>query len=398
MKRSKVLRLELMCCLVYFMAYVTRIDYAAALAEIVNDLGVTKQAASIAVTGSFITYGVGQIISGVLGDRIRPTRLIFAGMVCTSLINLMMGFLPSLTAMTAVWCFNGFFQALLWPPMVKLMVQNMTESEYIRASVNVSVASSLATIAVYMLVPLLIGLSGWRSVFGVAAAGGLIMAAVWICGTKGLKEEPAPRRAEQAGSGHGGLSQVAGLLIPVMAAVALQGILRDGITTWMPTYIFEVFDMGVSMSILTTAILPIFVIFSVKVAAKLGNRIGNDLKTSALLFGVGFIAAAAMIPLFSTSVVFCALMMAIITACMHGVNLMLISRLPVHFSKYGKVSTVSGLLNACTYVGAALSTYGFAALSDRFGWGFTIASWAVVAACGAVICTTLIRRWKAFAN
>ena len=156
--------------------------------------------------------------------------------------------------------------------------------------------------------------------------------------------------------------------------------------------------MGVSMSILTTAILPVFAILSVNVAAKLENRIGNELKTAAVLFGTGLVAAAAMIPMFSTSVIFCALMMAVITACMHGVNLMLISRLPVYFGRYGKVSTVSGMLNACTYVGAALSTYGFAALSDRFGWGFTIAGWAVVAAAGTLICSMLIKRWKKFAR
>ena len=237
MKRSKFSRLQLLCCLVYFMSYVTRIDYAAVLAEIVKDLGVTKQAASIAVTGSFITYGVGQIISGVLGDKIRPTRLIFVGLVCTSMINLMMGFLPSLTAMTAIWCFNGFFQALLWPPMVKLMAQNMDNDEYSRSCVNVSAAASVATIAVYMLAPLMIGIAGWRGVFTVAAIGGLGTAFVWLKGTKGLKEGAVVRTAGHAETVRGGLGSVMGLLIPVMAAIALQGILRDGITTWMPTYI-----------------------------------------------------------------------------------------------------------------------------------------------------------------
>ena len=91
-----------------------------------------------------------------------------------------------------------------------------------------------------------------------------------------------------------------------------------------------------------------------------------------------------------------ALMMAIITGAMHGVNLMLISRLPVHFRKYGKVSTISGVLNACTYVGSALSTYGFAHLSEAFGWYFIIISWAVIAGLGTAICAFCIRRWEKF--
>lgn len=398
MKRLKVSKLQLLCCLVYFISYVTRIDYAAVLAEIVNDLGVTKQAASIAVTGSFITYGVGQIISGVLGDRIKPTKLITVGLACTSLINLLMVFLPNLTLMTAFWCFNGFFQALMWPPLVKLMAQNMDSDEYARSVVTVSAAASVATIAVYMLAPAMISLSGWKGVFMVAASGGLVVALVWARNTRGLREENAPKRAAQAASAQGGLLSVAGLLAPIMVAIALQGILRDGITTWMPTYIFEVFDLGVSMSILTTAILPIFSIFSFTIASRLEKRIGNEVLTAGILFGAGFLAAAALYPLYSTNVVISALLMALITACMHGVNLMLISHLPVYFGRYGKVSTASGLLNACTYVGSALSTYGFAALSDRFGWGFTIGSWAVVAFCGTTICLMLKGKWKNFAK
>ena len=48
-------KLVLLCCLIYFSSYLTRNNYAAALTEIINDLQITKQAASVAVTGSFIT-------------------------------------------------------------------------------------------------------------------------------------------------------------------------------------------------------------------------------------------------------------------------------------------------------------------------------------------------------
>ena len=33
------------------------------------------------------------------------------------------------------------------------------------------------------------------------------------------------------------------LVIAIMVAIALQGMLRDGVTTWMPSYISEVFNM-----------------------------------------------------------------------------------------------------------------------------------------------------------
>lgn len=397
MKFKRIAGLELLCCIAYFMSYVTRLDYAASLTAIVNDLNITKQMASIAVTGSFITYAVGQVISGILGDSIKPRKLIALGLTGSSLINLSMVFLPNIWWMTGFWCFNGFFQALMWPPMVRLMAENMNSEEYSRAVVSVSAAASVATILIYIIVPATLEVAGWRLIFVLAAASGLAYTLVWLRFTRNVREDGVfPSAKQSASEPVYRLSSALPLLLPMMFAICMQGILRDGITTWMPTYIYEVFDLGVSMSILTTAILPIFSIISLKLAARINRAVGNEVKTSMLLFGASFAAAIIMIPLFSKSVMTCALLMAAITGSMHGVNLMLVGQLPAHFAKFGKVSTVSGILNACTYVGSSLSTYGFAALSEKFGWGFTIASWGVIAGIGLVICLALSGKWKRF--
>lgn len=388
-------KLQFLCCLVYFISYITRIDYGAALTEIVNDLQITKEVASIAVTGSFITYGLGQVISGILGDKFKARKLIIFGLVGTSLVNLSMAILQSITWMTAIWCFNGFFQALMWPPLVKIMANNMDADEYSKAVKNVSAASSIATIAIYLIVPAAIAISGWRLAFIFAAVSGMIIALIWAKQTTGINEG-LPKAKESAQNVSMKNSGIVFLLIPILIAIALQGILRDGITTWMPTYIFEVFDLGISMSIMSAAVLPIFSILSVNVATALDKKIGNPVKTAGVLFGIGFVCCALMIPLYEKSVIVCSLLMALITGCMHGVNLMLISRLPVYFSKFGKVSTISGILNAATYVGAATSTYGFAVLSENWGWGITIAIWAVVGVLGTAICFFCIKKWNRF--
>ena len=79
---------------------------------------------------------------------------------------------------------------------------------------------------------------------------------------------------------------------------------------------------------------------------------------------------------------------------MHGVNLMLICMLPPYFEKYGNISTISGVLNACTYVGSAASTYGIAVLSERVGWTQTIFLWFAVAVVGSTICLLCMKSWK----
>ncbi len=387
-------KLGFLCCLVYFVSYITRINYGAAIAEIVADMQITKEMASYAVTGSFITYGVGQIFSGILGDKFKPRHLIVVGLLGTAIVNLSVVFLQSIAAITVVWCFNGFFQALMWPPLVRIQSENMTEEQYAVSIRNVSAASSVATIAIYVIVPLAISISGWRIAFLFAAAAALVTILIWYKGTANIKEGSVALQKDNSQTSSLKGSGIILFLLPIMIAIVLQGTLRDGITTWMPSYISEVFNMGTSASILTGAVLPIFSIFSVSIATSLERKIGNPVKTGALLFGIGLFGCAVMIPLYKVSVFICIFLMALITACMHGVNIMLIGRIPAYFQKYGKVSTISGILNSCTYIGSAASTYGFAVLSDNFGWSITICCWAVLGLLGTLLCIICIKHWK----
>ena len=81
---------------------------------------------------------------------------------------------------------------------------------------------------------------------------------------------------------------------------------------------------------------------------------------------------------------------------MHGVNLMLITVVPKRFAATGRVATFTGIFNSGTYIGAAISTYGFAALADARGWNFTILMWSVIAALGVLSCLAVTRIWKKY--
>lgn len=75
---------------------------------------------------------------------------------------------------------------------------------------------------------------------------------------------------------------------------------------------------------------------------------------------------------------------------------MLISRVPGHFTRYGKVSSVSGILNSATYVGNSLFTYGFGAVAEAAGWMPVVAIWIGVCAAGAALMLCVRGRWARF--
>ncbi len=401
LSQKNVTMLIWLASLVYFVSYLTRINYSAVLLEIVKTQNITKSAASMALTASSVTYGAGQLISGFLGDKIKPKYIILTGILTASTMNFLIFITSSVYAMTAIWAINGFAQAMLWPPLVRILTDMLTTDNYKKASVNVSVASSVATIAIYLITPLFITFLNWRSLFFITSLCGYGMAFLWIKTINALEKKKEPYKPEniEFKTNESEKKKIPGniivFLVLVMLAIAMQGILRDGITTWMPTYISETFNLGSAISILTGIILPLFSIVCFKISSWLNRKvITNELTCAAVIFAAGAASALLLCMNSSFNAAISVALSAIITGAMHGVNLMLITMLPPYFAKYGKVSFVSGLLNSCTYVGSAISTYGVAVLSDKFGWGITTLSWGIVALAGTVLCAICIPKKK----
>ena len=393
-----------LCCLVYFMSYLTKMNYSACLAEIQDSLGLAKSIVSLPVTGSFLAYGIGQFFCGFLGDRFSPRKMIAAGLAATCVCNLLVGLFPDIRLIIPVWCLNGLFQSMLWPPLVRIMAETLDEKQYQKCCVQVSMASSVGTVFVYVFVPLCIRFASWRAAFLFPALAGSITAFAWFAGIGRLQVDgqntihavhvEAPNEFSVPLTAL--LLQAS--LLPAMLAIVLHGILRDGITTWMPVYISETFGLSNSVSILTAAVLSVFSILSIYLASALLERIGNEFTASALLFGAAAACSALLVFLYQHGPVPSVVLMTLTAGCMYGINLFLISRLPAHFSRFGKVATVSGILNASTYVGSSLSAWLFGMLSDLLGWIAVISVWIVFSLAGLLICLAFFRKWKKFAQ
>ena len=92
---------------VYMVSYITRINFGAVISEIERDTQWSRTVLSAVVTGSFIAYGAGQIISGIIGDRFSPKKLVLLGLMVTVTMNLLMPLCSTPYGMMAVWCING---------------------------------------------------------------------------------------------------------------------------------------------------------------------------------------------------------------------------------------------------------------------------------------------------
>ena len=149
-KDTTVKILAVLCPLIYFASYLTRKDYGVVLEAVISAEGITKTQAGFVETLALISYGGGQIISGILGDKFKPQNIILCGLSSTMLCNLLMPFCPNMITREIVWLINGFAQSMLWPPLVRIMAATMNKDEYNDVCSNVNVAGNLGTVLLYL--------------------------------------------------------------------------------------------------------------------------------------------------------------------------------------------------------------------------------------------------------
>lgn len=400
-EKKQISFLIFLCSIAYFVSYVTRVNLGAIMVEMTTCNFASSETLALALTISSITYGVGQIISGYLGDRFKPENIIFVGFIITAIINVLVGIINDSSYVIYLWAVNGFAQSLMWPPLVLIMATLLYKDDYKKACVKVSYGSSLGTIAVYLISPLIIKFLSFKFVFIFSGVLAVLMGLYWkynfIKRFKVIKESKDINIINNENKRFS--FPIIFMVLMIMICIIMQGSLRDGVTNWMPTYISNNFELGSELSILTGVILPIFTLISIKLTSILQRKvIKNEMLCSMTLFIVGCISAL-LINVFSKTNIFITLiLLALLVSSMHGINFLLIQILPAYFKKFGHVSLLSGILNASTYLGAAISTYGIALINNYYGWTITIYIWVLICLIGIVSCLIIFAKWNKFKN
>lgn len=399
-----------MCWLVYFAAQLGRMNYSVALTGIVDTGFLPKSTAGLIGTCFYFCYGSGQLLSGWLGDRVNCYLLLLIGLAGSALTNLWMSFADGLAPMMIAWGINGIVQSLLWTPLLKLFATALPSEQRTKACVNIATTTPLGALACYLLSNWALSRFGWHQVFFVSALPMLVCSLVFAAGAYILSKQPTARPAQapaaavsaagqpapSASYRLGPLLVMSGVLF-MMLPIAVQSVLKDGMTTWTPTMLTETFAVDPSFAVTLTMILPIPNLIGGYLGTWVNEKFfRNELKTASVFFAFSFACLAVMYFTAKLSIWCVVTALALVVMAMHAVNIMIITFVPVRFSKYGHTGMVSGVLNATAYLGGAVSTYGIGWFAEKIGWGGTMLLW--VGLCGLVtaMCALIIPRWARF--
>ncbi|MDE5996539.1 MAG: MFS transporter [Eubacterium sp.] len=391
--------------LIYASAYFGRTCYSAAIASIVSNGVYSKADIGIVGTVFFVCYGVGQIVNGILGDKINPFKMVLSGAFLSSLCCISIAFADSIFAMSVIWGANGIFQSMLWSPLLRIYSETINEKLRHKAVLHIALSLPVGTVCSYLVSTLIIQHSSFKYVF---MSGGIVIFVMFLAALisflsirKSIIKEKIAVVMPQENSipkktSLWSVVLLSGLLI-ILVPSFLHGMMRDGITNWVPTMITEVYGVSPSLSTFLTIALPIFNAFGAYAVTPLYKKLGeNEMKTAGVTAAVALVPMLLLMLIGRVPVIVVVLLLALTTASMYALNYLIISRVPVRFASYSCTSSISGILNSFAYIGCSVSVYGFGAVSQKMGWTAVIMIWIVSGVITSLFAFLSNKKWKKF--
>ncbi len=109
--------------LMYATYYMCRYNFRFATPGMVEEFGFSKAQITDILSAWAIAYGTGQLVNGLLSDRIGGKLAMAIGAVGTIVVNLVFGFgsfAGTFSTFALIWLLNGWFQSFGAPGMIKI--------------------------------------------------------------------------------------------------------------------------------------------------------------------------------------------------------------------------------------------------------------------------------------
>lgn len=324
-----------LCTLAYFASYFSRKTFSVVMVNMLDTDVLTKDVAGLIGTALFVFYGAGQLLSGYLGDKLQPKYLMFSGLMVSAVCNLLLPLMPNGYFMIPVWAINGFAQALLWPPIVRILSDNLSHEKYVTANLVVTCGAHVSTIVLYLYAPLCISIMSWKLVFFTSTVFCVVAGIIFILAMSLVLPKKAENKTSEVAEvvvKETDVTEKPSIIdifvkngvIPIFVCIIAMGFMRDGIESWLPTLYSDVFEQTSENSILVSVALPIFSIislFAVRAIHK-GKLFNNEVRGAGILFGLSILLCVPLCFLIninnSVCRILCLLLACIVCAFMHS--------------------------------------------------------------------------------
>lgn len=392
-KKSYAILLIFLAWLVYATSYLGKVNYSANITQIIDFYGITKTQAGAVPTFFFFSYGIGQVVNGLLCKKYNMKWMIFVSLFISASINLIIAVSTNFAIMKWLWMINGFALSILWPTLIRLLSEVLPQKNLNISSVIMGTTVASGTMVIYALSSLFAAFDKFKLSFYTAGIAVIAVAFVWlifynktVSGAKKEKEQEdtvkeIKKNISEPTTQSKKDRKLLFTTIYVLCFFAIGvNLIKDGLTTWVPSILKDEFGMSDSISILLTLFLPVLAMFGNVAALKTHKMIPDYVDHCVAVFAVIAVFIGVIIGSLSLEFVLCMLLgLVIVNFLASSLNSVVTGIFPLFMRGKLNSGLFAGVLNGFCYVGSAISSYGLGAIADHFGW--TSVFWVLMGFC-----------------
>lgn len=346
--------------------------------------GVSHADAGLVSTMFFFAYGAGQIINGILCRKYNARFIITFSLLVSAAINLAVFFLPSFFTLKYLWLLNGFSLSFLWAVLSTVLSRCLSDENLKKAVVIMSISTPAGTFLAYLLGALFTKVDFFNLSFLVGAAALFAIGVTWFFSygkltsgkTYGKSGEIADKNGEMATAevlhtdeNYSAEKRNAMITLVFLGVFAvINNLVKDGLSTWMPSVLKEKYELSESGSIALSLALPFLSVFGAFVATRVNDKTKNFVFTSVIFFAVSALLMPVIIWGDLGGFVLPLCVFALIALLMTAVNSVVTTMAPMYMRNFFFSGTLAGALNGCCYLGSTISSYGLGKIADDLSW------------------------------
>lgn len=367
--------LGVLCSVAYLAVYVARNVLGAVTPQMLEGGKFTTEYIGKASSLYFIMYAVGQLINGVVGDKVKARYMISFGLLLAGVCSVLFPILSEMkNAALAVYGITGFFLSMIYAPMTKVVSENTKPIHAVRCNIGYTFASFFGSPLAGVVAATMV----WQSVFVVSSIALLVMAVVCFAlfllfEKKGIIQYNMVNTREKGNER--GLKVLLERKIGRYTVVSIvTGVVRTTVIFWLPTYLAQHLGFSPENSAMIYTVATLVISASAFIAMAVYEIFKRDMERTMLLFFILAMAFFAVVYLVKTPVINIVFMVLAITSSNCATSVLWSMYCP-SLSDTGMVSTATGFLDFVSYIAASISSTLFANAVTSIGWGNLILVW-----------------------